>query len=424
MADKVVDAIRETDNPRKRTHSLRVRILVLSLAFVWLPIHALHAAKVRLQTRTNFTFRNDGVTIDNRFPGARISNCTRIAKHHYRILITPENKPINRSPWYAFRIHSQDTNKVSVTLRYEGAVHRYHPMTSHDGTNWSRLSNSRLKVSPRRTEATLDLPVSVKPTWVSARELLDAARVSTWIRQIAKQPGIEETVIGRSMDKRPIHAVKFGSRSATNLVVIIGRQHPPELSGGIGLMAFVEELLEDSELPQKFRDQLAILAVPLMNPDGVAEGHWRHNLGGVDLNRDWKDFRQPETRIFRNWLEKELKQRNAHPLLFLDFHSTYRDIFYTQKDEHPTIPPDFTKTWLKAIADRLPEYRVSRSASHNMDVPTSKAWAYDRFGCPAITYEFGDHTDRKLVRKQARVAAREMMKLLLQFLREHPHSAE
>ena len=34
---------------------------------------------------------------------------------------------------------------------------------------------------------------------------------------------------------------------------------------------------------EKFR----VLAFPLMNPDGVDLGHWRHNAGGIDLNRDW-----------------------------------------------------------------------------------------------------------------------------------------
>ena len=73
--------------------------------------------------------------------------------------------------------------------------------------------------------------------------------------------------------------------------------------------------------------------------------------------------------------------------------------------------------WLVAIGGRLPDYEARRSASHNPDKPTSKAWAYDRFGCPAITYEYGDNTDRDFLRRQASVAAEEMMRLLLEFVR-------
>jgi len=42
----------------------------------------------------------------------------------------------------------------------------------------------------------------------------------------------------------------------------------------------------DSELAREFRRRFSIIMVPLLNPDGVVLGHWRHNVNGVDLNRD------------------------------------------------------------------------------------------------------------------------------------------
>ena len=46
-------------------------------------------------------------------------------------------------------------------------------------------------------------------------------------------------------------------------------------------------------------------------------------------------------------------------------------------------------------------------------MPTSKAWAYETFGCAGITYELGYNTDRELIKKVSTGAAEEMMKLLL-----------
>ncbi len=46
------------------------------------------------------------------------------------------------------------------------------------------------------------------------------------------------------------------------------------------------------------------LILPLLNPDGMALGHWRHNLGSVDLNRDWGIFGQPETTAVTREAEK------------------------------------------------------------------------------------------------------------------------
>ena len=42
-----------------------------------------------------------------------------------------------------------------------------------------------------------------------------------------------------------------------------------------------------------------------MNPDGVDLGHWRHNANGVDLNRDWSYYNQPEIKQAVNFIEKE-----------------------------------------------------------------------------------------------------------------------
>lgn len=61
-------------------------------------------------------------------------------------------------------------------------------------------------------------------------------------------------------------------------------------------------MIGDSELAMEFRKHFVIKAFPMLNPDGVVNGHWRHNAMGVDLNRDWQNFNQPETRAVRDAL--------------------------------------------------------------------------------------------------------------------------
>ena len=57
---------------------------------------------------------------------------------------------------------------------------------------------------------------------------------------------------------------------------------------------FLNTILKENKLSSIFLDKYRILAFPLMNPDGVDLGHWRHNAGGVDTNRDWSFYHQPE----------------------------------------------------------------------------------------------------------------------------------
>jgi predicted deacylase len=176
-------------------------------------------------------------------------------------------------------------------------------------------------------------------------------------------------------------------------------------------MQFVEEIVGDSELARKFRGQFGVLLVPLLNPDGVDHGHWRHNLAGVDLNRDWGIFNQPETRAVRDQI-LALKER-SRLVLHLDFHSTFNDVFYTQPDEPAAGPDPFTKPWLEGLARRFPAYKVNRDPSEPARLVTSQGWAYKTLGIPAITYELGDNTDRALLRQVSAGAAQEMMGVLL-----------
>jgi hypothetical protein len=135
-------------------------------------------------------------------------------------------------------------------------------------------------------------------------------------------------------------------------------------------------------------------------------------LGGVDLNRDWGIFAQPETRAVRDQI-LALKDR-SRIVLHLDFHSTFRDVFYTQPDEPQVGPDPFTKPWIDGLQRRFPAYKVNRDPSEPVRLTTSQSWAYKTLGIPAITYELGDNTDRALLRQISAGAAQEMMELMLE----------
>src|SRR5690606_16401051 len=152
----------------------------------------------------------------------------------------------------------------------------------------------------------------------------------------------------------------------------------PEVTGSLGLIHFVENLSRNTSQASEYRKNFQTIVIPLMNPDGVEHGHWRHNMAGVDLNRDWLNFAQPETTAARDLFLKLAAREGARVFLLLDFHSTHRDVFYTQKDENPTVPENFTARWLGALGERLPEYEVRREGSYGPNSLMSKGWGYDQ----------------------------------------------
>lgn len=385
--------------------------LIIIGAFVF--VSSIHADDKVDQSQTTFVFKKSGVEITSEFPGGRMSDCRQVDAATFAISIRPENSPVNDSPWYAFQVNSEKPRTVRLRLTYETGSHRYWPKVSDDGQSWRRLDESKTR-SLAADDVEFELKIDSGPVWVAAQEMLSLENCHKWCETLARKPAIVRSVLGYSLQGRAIDKLEIGDAMATNRVFIISRQHPPEVSGAIGMRHFVETIAGSSELARRFRRSFLTVVVPVVNPDGVAGGHWRHNAAGVDLNRDWGPFHQRETRALRDELLAIKSDRDHELRLFLDFHSTYEDVFYTQPKTAVIRPAKFTSTWLTAVDNRFPDYAVRRNEGHNVDLPTSKHWVHKTFGVPAITYEFGDETDRGLIREIASAAAEEMMRLMLQ----------
>lgn len=369
------------------------------------------SAQVAPPPHKQWKFSRERVTFDTRFPCSRLNECTAVAPNEFRVVVRPENKPINNSPWFAFKVSSAARRHIVVHLRCEDGSWRYRPKISTDGVRWVSMPAEAFEKGDKETETTLRLEVGPEPIWVAAQELVSVESMEAWMRTLERLPYVTQRAIGESRQGHPLYRLDIGDEKVSRHITIIGRQHPPETTGSLALMRFVETVAGDSDLARSFREQFHVMLVPLVNPDGVDRGHWRHSTGGIDLNRDWENFTQPETRLVRDQI---LGLRDTgRVFLHLDFHSTFHDVFYTQRDEEPTSPQSFTAPWIESIQKRFPDYKVNRSASPTPTPNTSVYWAHHALGIPAITYELGDETDRALLAQIAAGAAEEMMKLLL-----------
>jgi len=377
--------------------------------------------KVPLQPKHTWNFEGAGVSFSNEFSGARLNDVVQLGKNLFSVTIVPENSPINRSPWYAFKILSREKETLTVQFRlsYPGIVAR--PKLSLDGKSWFVLEKEKWKPAnaEKNTIAEATLDIGPGPLWIFAHQPVGLKELNEWMDSKAKKPFVKESVIGKSQESRPVRQLQIGSGNSPNYVFVIGRQHPPEVTGSIGLMAFVNAISSDSVIARQFRTDFKTVVIPVVNPDGVEHGHWRSTLGGVDANRDYGPFTQLETRNVRDSLGNIARQPNARVWLFLDFHSTNEDVFYTQPDSERTFPLGFTSQWLKGIHDRFPNYSFKRESNHNENLPTSKAWAFKSFGCAGITYEFGYSTPFEKVEEIASGAAEEMMKILINHLKSN-----
>ncbi len=366
--------------------------------------------------RRTFGFDEAGVWISNELEGGRVSDAILSGDTLILMEIHPENAPINNSAWYAFKAWSRAPRTIDLKLVYEDGDHRYWPKTRTADGPWTPM-DSALVTRDTAGTATLTLRLSPDTLWVAGQEMLTSTFFDGWTDSLAALPWATRRTIATSPRGRPIRMLEMGDTASGRHVVIISRQHPPEVSGTWALLAFVETLAGDTELARRFRDAFRVHVVPLVNPDGVDLGHWRHNTGGIDLNRDWGAFLQPETRAVAEEIRRILADPDDDLWFAFDFHSTQYDVFYTLDRSFVTDPPGLTDRWLGFIDAALYLYDVNDSPS-GLQTPTSRNWFYVEFGAPALIYEVGDETPRPLIRQVAETAAEGTMRILLDAMKE------
>ena len=361
------------------------------------------------QTHHRDTFCSSGTTLlDAHFDGGQLGSCNISDDGDFELILFPEDEPpINKSPWYAYRVSGRPGDRVTIQMQFHNGYARYWPKISLDGENWLELPPEQvIKGADDRMELTLQLQQA--RVWVAGGEILGREHYSRWLNLLENHEDVSTRLLGQSVQGRPIILAETADRP--EFVLMIGRQHPPEVTGAIAMQTFIDTVLGDSELAQRFRQRFKLGIVPLLNPDGVAAGHWRHNVNGVDLNRDWGPFTQPESTAVIRWVQQQESDGRTLRLM-LDFHSTFEDLFYTQP--RVTDPPDFASLWLDASAQRLPDFPFKHAANPVSEQPNAKNYFYKSRGIPAVTYESGDETTREMLEESAAIFAEEMMKTLL-----------
>lgn len=356
------------------------------------------------------------IWVSNDFSGARMSDFYQVNDSLYRVTIKPERNEINNSPWYAFQIWSTQPDTIDLQLKYEHGEHRYLPKISTDAQHWQAIDSTNFSADTANGTATLTLDLKREPLWVSAQELYTQDKYQQWFDSLSQKSFVTPDTVGLSHNKNPIvklHISETDDDKPRGVMIITGRLHPPEVTGALGAEVFINELTSDSELASKFRQNFEVWAYPFGNPDGVQQGHWRYNARGVDLNRDWEPFNQPETRAIRNNLLK-LKNDSLQTVYYgIDFHSTNENLFYPINREVETFPDDFTYQWIDSLKQEFPDYPIEVEP-FPPNSPITKNWIYHTFGADAVTYEISDNAPRDSMRTVTRESARIIMKQLLE----------
>jgi hypothetical protein len=369
--------------------------------------------KIKYQNKQTY-ITTSGVSASNQFDGARLNGFTQLNDSTFSVRITPENVPINNSPYYSFKLWSKTPKTTYIQFDYpEGFKHRYSPKINING-NWKELDSTLVSVKDDITSIKLNL--SKDTTWVSAQKVVSYKDTRQWVDNAIKGlPYVKLSFVGKTNLGKdlPVLDIYKGDKKNKPIIILMTRQHPPEVTGFFAFQEFLSTILKENELSTEFLNTYRILVFPIMNPDGVDMGHWRHNANGVDLNRDWSRYNQIEVKNTATFITKEMKSNNSKIVLGLDFHSTWYDVFYTNKKREGTTFPKFIEDWFAGLEKNIPGYKVNESPG-NSTKPVSKGWFLYGHNAVGITYEIGDKTPLNEIQRIGKVSAEEMMRILTQ----------
>ena len=197
--------------------------------------------------------------------------------------------------YFAFFREGEGRNDtpVSVVLEEETAVPDT-PTLSEPQTIIVEVTPTLEDALP--TETLIDvLPTEAPPTDVPSATVAASA---TPLPTATIDTGPEQIEVGRSVQNRPIEAVRFGSGEKT--IIFIGGLHAGFAPGTVSLARQAVSYFERNpqEIPSGATLYIIISASP-DSPNAPGELAGRLNANGVDLNRNW-DCRWAQNASWRN----------------------------------------------------------------------------------------------------------------------------
>jgi murein tripeptide amidase MpaA len=298
--------------------------------------------------------------------------------------------------WFHFRVTEADDRDLTFNIvnagesTYPGGWGEYRAAASYDGARWFRveteLDDEVLTIRHAPERPTCLYAYFAAYSWDRHLDLLEDAR---------RAPGADVTVLGQSVEGRPIHRIRVGEPAPDKLQVwILARQHPGETMGQWFMEGVLSRLLDpDDDMAREVLEGAVFHLVPLMNPDGAAHGNQRTNAAGKNLNREWLSPSEKESPEVLTVREAMIASGVD---LFLDVHGDENTpyVFAAGCEGNPGYSPRldgledlFMRALMELDDDFQRRYGYDLDEPGEADLGVASNYAGERFDCLSLTLE-------------------------------------
>lgn len=296
----------------------------------------------------------------------------------------PEDPGGSQYLWFYFKVFNCGKDPLEFVLENAVGAHQTgrrwnitRPLFSADGRTWVHAEKtsyanafglaSKLGLRP---VFRFRSPIIADTLWVAYSYPYTSNDLKAFLETIKNSQGVAISVLGKSKEGRDIVRVQIAGdqlpdKEKKQSIWVVGREHPGETPVSYFCEGMIGALLHSAP-GQQLRRVFDFTFVPMLNVDGVARGYYYHNAAGVNLSREWVEFKSTEARAVRNALTKDIQKRGAR--LLINLHSSN-----DPKKGHffLVIPPDklkrkdaeFQKRLLKASHKRHPQLQGRSTVS-------------------------------------------------------------
>lgn len=119
--------------------------------------------------------------------------------------------------------------------------------------------------------------------------------------KLSSSPWVSIRIEGSSVFNKPIHSVSIGTGSIK--IFLWSQMHGNESTTTKATYDLMNFLVSNDDFAIQCRSRYQFLIVPMLNPDG-ANLFTRENANHIDLNRDFLDLSQPESKLLMSLFEQ------------------------------------------------------------------------------------------------------------------------
>jgi PKD repeat protein len=259
------------------------------------------------------------------FESGNIANVQQIGFDSLTFEIRLDDQHGDTYGWYYFAIVGNSGRTVTLFLSNPDGWQNQtcNPLFSNDNRHWERVA----EVWRQGSMIGFRQHLGADTVWFAQDFPFTLTQMYAYLDTQESSPHVQRETLGYSVHDRPIDMVTItdpdwpDERKKT--VWLISRQHPMESPPTFLLRGFLDWVLEDPEFSRYWQKDITLKVVPIVNVDGVAEGYSRHNVNGINLNRNWQEdmqAEQPEVRAVHQAIDDYLTSGNAIDF-FMDLHA-------------------------------------------------------------------------------------------------------